>query len=61
MSLHFKFLHIFLSTFFLLQISSSITFTYFYSDRLNQLENIIIKNEKNLWLEILLHLKNIIF
>ena len=27
MSLHFKFLHIFLSTFFLLQISSSITFT----------------------------------
>ena len=58
MSLHYKTLHIFLSTFVLLQVSSAISFTYFFSDRVKQLENVIIKNETNLWLEMFLHLKN---
>ena len=58
-SLQFLFLFIIwffaLNSIFLLQISSSITYTYFFSVRVKSMQN--TKNEKNSWLEILLHLK----
>ena len=46
-----------LNSVFLLQISSSVTFIYFFSVRLKPMQNVIIKNQKNTWLEILFHLK----
>ena len=45
------------SLFHFLQISLSITFTYFFSVRVKAIQNVIIKNGKNPWLETLLHLK----
>ena len=46
-----------LNSVFLLQISSSITFTYVFSVRVKPMQNVIIKKRKNSWLEILLHLR----
>ena len=40
-----------------MQISSSIAFTYFFSGHVWPIQNFIIKNKKNSWLEKLLHLK----
>ena len=43
-----------LNSIFLLQILSSVTFTYFFSVRVKPIQNVIVKNEKYPWLEILL-------